>query len=90
MRTVGLLDSYKRKLINPCIGIEFPDMDIVSLLSAPNSDALLRDVAITSAHLSPFRLGTMGNDQLTILKSPNVAGLYFDLRRPSPSRRIRS
>lgn len=48
LRRTGALDKYKQKLTTPCIGTEFPDADLREILEAPNSDELIRDLAITS------------------------------------------
>ncbi|MCJ1481178.1 hypothetical protein MMC06_001334 [Schaereria dolodes] len=45
----GCLEKYKSFLSTPCIGTEFPDVKLVDWLRAPNSDELLRDLAITIA-----------------------------------------
>jgi alpha-ketoglutarate-dependent taurine dioxygenase len=43
----GVLDAHKSFDVTPVIGREFPDAQLVDWLSAPNSDELLRDLAIT-------------------------------------------
>ncbi|KAI9735754.1 MAG: hypothetical protein M1818_006362 [Claussenomyces sp. TS43310] len=45
----GVLDEYKQKVTVPAIGTEFLDLDAVAMMEAPNSDELLRDLAITIA-----------------------------------------
>ena len=47
-----LLDEYKSFDITPIIGREFPDVQLVDWLNAPNSDELIRDLAITSKSLT--------------------------------------
>lgn len=49
----GLLRKYKSFRVTPTIGTEFPDANVVEWMKAPNSDDLLRDLAITSM-LTPF------------------------------------
>ena len=44
----GALGDVDFKDITPAIGREFPKADLTEWLSAPNSDELLRDLAITS------------------------------------------
>jgi alpha-ketoglutarate-dependent taurine dioxygenase len=43
----GVLDAHKSFDVTPIIGREFPDAQLADWLSAPNSDELLRDLAIT-------------------------------------------
>ncbi len=44
----GALDNYESFDVTPVIGKEFPTANLVDWLDAPNSDELLRDLAITS------------------------------------------
>jgi hypothetical protein len=44
----GALDSYKSFDVTPIIGKEFVDVNLKDWLRAPNSDELIRDLAITS------------------------------------------
>lgn len=48
----GALDNYESFDVTPVIGKEFPTANLVDWLNAPNSDELLRDLAITS-EISP-------------------------------------
>lgn len=48
MKAAGLLDGLEQKVTVPAIGTEFLDIDLVEFMEAPNSDELLRDLAITS------------------------------------------
>lgn len=50
----GVLDQFKSFNVTPVIGKEFPDANLTEWLRAPNSDELLRDLAITGSYLSPF------------------------------------
>lgn len=54
----GALDSYESFEVTPVIGREYPTANLVDFLGAPNSDELLRDLAIASElsldHLSDF------------------------------------
>ena len=43
----GTLDSYSQSDLTPVIGTEFEGLQVVDLLSAKNSDALIRDLAVT-------------------------------------------
>jgi alpha-ketoglutarate-dependent taurine dioxygenase len=47
LRLSGALDSYESFDVTPIIGREFPTAKLVEWLEAPNSDELLRDLAIT-------------------------------------------
>ncbi|EJT78171.1 alpha-ketoglutarate-dependent taurine dioxygenase [Gaeumannomyces tritici R3-111a-1] len=49
LKTTGALDTYEHFDVTPTIGREFPKAEIVDLLDAPNSDELLRDLAITTS-----------------------------------------
>jgi len=51
----GVLDEFKSFDVTPIIGREFPDAQIVDWLNAPNADALIRDLAITSTYLGYLR-----------------------------------
>lgn len=44
----GALDSYESFEVTPVIGREYPTANLVNFLEAPNSDELLRDLAVTS------------------------------------------
>jgi alpha-ketoglutarate-dependent taurine dioxygenase len=43
----GSLDSYSHSDLTPVIGTEYEGLQVVDLLSAKNSDALIRDLAVT-------------------------------------------
>ena len=47
LKTSGVLDQYKSFDVTPIIGREFPTASIKEWLEAPNSDELLRELAIT-------------------------------------------
>lgn len=49
----GALETYDSFDVTPVIGREFPTADLVEWLEAPNSDELLRDLAITSKPFIP-------------------------------------
>ena len=44
----GVLDQFKSFDVTPIIGKEFPEASLREWLNAPNSDELIRDLAITS------------------------------------------
>ncbi len=48
LKLSGALDSYESFDVTPVIGREFPTADLTEWLDAPNSDELIRDLAITS------------------------------------------
>jgi len=52
----GALDGYKQFDSTPAIGREFPDTQLADLITSPQADVLLRDLAITSNLPSPFRV----------------------------------
>ncbi|KAL1845413.1 hypothetical protein VTK73DRAFT_565 [Phialemonium thermophilum] len=47
LKLSGALDAFKSFDVTPVIGREFVDVDLAEWLRAPNSDELLRDLAIT-------------------------------------------
>lgn len=50
----GALDQYDSFDVTPIIGKEFPTANLKEWLEAPNSDELLRDLAITSQYQVPI------------------------------------
>jgi hypothetical protein len=48
LKLSGALDSYEQFDSTPIIGREFPKANLVEWLEAPNSEELIRDLAITS------------------------------------------
>lgn len=48
LKQTGVLDAYEYFDSTPVIGREFPTASLVEWLNAPNSDELIRDLAITS------------------------------------------
>lgn len=48
LKLSGVLDQYEHFDVTPVIGREFPNANLKEWLEAPNSDELLRDLAITS------------------------------------------
>ncbi|CAI4212330.1 unnamed protein product [Parascedosporium putredinis] len=47
LRTTGTLDQFEHFDVTPVIGREYANVDLVELLNAPNSDELIRDLAVT-------------------------------------------
>lgn len=50
----GVLNQFKSFEVTPVIGKEFPEANLAEWLRAPNSDELLRDLAITGSYLFQF------------------------------------
>ena len=50
----GHLKEFAQFDVTPVIGREFKDVDVVAWLQAPNSDELIRDLAITSTFVLSF------------------------------------
>jgi hypothetical protein len=48
LKLSGALDSYESFDVTPIIGREFPTANLTEWLDAPNSDELIRDLAVTS------------------------------------------
>ena len=48
LKTSGALDKYEHFDVTPVIGREYPTLSLKECLEAPNSDELIRDLAITS------------------------------------------
>jgi hypothetical protein len=48
VKSTGALDQYENFEVTPVIGREYPHANLVSWLQAPNSDELLRELALTS------------------------------------------
>lgn len=47
LQLTGILDQFEQVDSNPVIGREFRNVQLPTLIDAPDSDALLRDLAIT-------------------------------------------
>jgi hypothetical protein len=48
VKSTGVLNQYENFDVTPIIGREFPQANLVEWLQAPNSDELLRELALTS------------------------------------------
>ena len=51
LKLSGVLDQFKSFDLTPVIGREFQDVDLTEWLKAPNSDELIRDLAITGLYI---------------------------------------
>lgn len=76
LKLSGVLDQFKQFDVTPVIGREFADVDLAEWLRAPNSDELLRDLAITSMTLQSS-------------SSPSAQAVFSLTRLPSLSTRRR-
>jgi hypothetical protein len=54
LKLKGALKPLKQFLVTPTVGTEFPEANLVQMLNAPNSDELLRDLAIMSKYVNRF------------------------------------
>lgn len=52
LKPTGVLDKFDSFDVTPVIGREFPNANLKEWLRAPNSDELLRELAITGTNLS--------------------------------------
>ena len=77
LKLKGALDQFKSFDVTPVIGKEFENVDLVEWLRAPNSDELLRDLAITSQPTtspnSPSQLTTIHTHAEAVSQSLNAA-----------------
>lgn len=48
LQPTGALKDFKSFLVTPNIGTEFPDASLCEWFNSPQSDELLRELAITS------------------------------------------
>ena len=64
----GVLNEFKSFDVTPVIGREFPEAKLAEWLRAPNSDELIRDLAITSPFISRNTESSI-NDRLTSLRT---------------------
>jgi hypothetical protein len=53
LKLSGSLDKFEQFDVTPVIGREFVNVNLAELLRAPNSDELIKDLAITSESTSP-------------------------------------
>lgn len=47
VEATGVLDNFKHYELTPILGRVYPEVDLVELLDAPNSDELIRELALT-------------------------------------------
>ncbi len=74
------LDQYEKFDVTPIIGREFPKANLVEWLDAPNSDELLRDLAITSMS-HPIGGDDFIEAKMLTLKQSLSAALSFSVLR---------
>lgn len=69
LKLSGALDAFDKFDVTPVIGREFPNASLKEFLRAPNSDELLRDLAVTSRTSSKkFRRGLIAHISHSISK----------------------
>jgi hypothetical protein len=51
LKLSGALDKFEQFEVTPILGREYPNASLKEWLEAPNSDELIRDLAITSKRL---------------------------------------
>jgi len=56
LKSTKSLDQYESIDITPVIGTEYPNVKLIDLINAPNSDELLRDLAIKSTCIKRIRM----------------------------------
>ena len=69
LKLSGALDHLEQFDVTPVIGREYANVDLVELLRAPNSDELIRDLAITSLSAPEPRSPSSRSHQM---QSPSV------------------
>jgi hypothetical protein len=52
LKPSGALDKFEYFDITPIIGREYPTVNLKDLIEAPDSDELLRELAVTSKYLT--------------------------------------
>ena len=55
LKSTGVLDQFEHIELTPVIGREYPKADVAAWLQAPNSDELIKELALTSK-LPPAKL----------------------------------
>jgi len=83
----GSLDSYEQNDSTPTVGREIPGLQIKKLLSSPDADTLVRDLAITVSErgvvflrnqdVTTKELLTLGEKLSTLTGSPESSGLHI-------------
>jgi hypothetical protein len=48
LKSTGVLDKFEHIEVTPVIGREYPKADVAEWLQAPNSDELIKELALTS------------------------------------------
>ena len=69
----GALQQFKSFDVTPVIGKEFPEANLAEWLKAPNSDELIRDLAITSPLFSLHRKASSTDN---CNQSPNAVSSF--------------
>jgi hypothetical protein len=65
LKPTGALDQFKSFDVTPVIGREFPDVDLVDWINAPNADELLKELAVTSMFLHFLHSSNAGTPKLS-------------------------
>ncbi|KAG9672662.1 putative TfdA family taurine dioxygenase, partial [Aureobasidium melanogenum] len=82
----GLLDSYQSSDLTPVIGREYHGLQVADVLAAKNSDALIRDIAVTvsrrgvvflrSQDVTPQQMQAFMERLTTLSGCPESSGLH--------------
>ncbi|THV68022.1 putative TfdA family taurine dioxygenase [Aureobasidium pullulans] len=82
----GLLDSYQNSDLTPVIGREYHGLQVADLLAAKNSDALIKDVAVTVSQrgvvflrnqdVTPQQMQAFMERLTTLSGCPETSGLH--------------
>ena len=77
LKSTGSLDKYTSIDITPVIGTEYPDVNLVELINAPNADELLRDLAIKSMFPVLSSLSTFSHRYYSTRSLTSIIHLYI-------------
>jgi hypothetical protein len=80
LKLSGVLDHFESFDVTPTIGREFVGVNLAKWLRAPNSDELIRDLAIISMTLGSEKLAFIDNSQ-----SLNAALYFFGSKMTLPT-----
>ena len=75
----GVLEDFEYFDVTPVIGREFKDVDVVAWLQSPNSDELIRDLAITS-DIALSTINFQHHHADTSFQYPNEVSFSFELK----------
>lgn len=81
LKLSGALDQFEHFDVTPVIGREYVNVNLAELLRAPNSDDLIRDLAITSMSKAPRQYFTRTNMPLVAISLPARRRLLPQARR---------